>query len=184
MSYQMPSGDYAVVLNIDQVQTNAGLFKMPIDIVVNVPGPDYTFTVWDSLESQTFHLEVPSAPTDVDFDPDNWVLKYVTEVGFTQASDPGRRETVFGFLPTYPNPATGPQSISFALDREIPAVVTVHDVSGRLVETIVDERLSAGVHTYRWNGMNSAGEEVASGIYFARLKAGARTATEKLVIAR
>jgi flagellar hook assembly protein FlgD len=60
----------------------------------------------------------------------------------------------------------------------------VHDVSGRLVETIVDERLSAGVHTYRWNGMNSAGEEVASGIYFARLKAGARTATEKLVIAR
>ena len=184
MSYQMPSGDYAVIVQIDQVQTNTGLFKMPIDIVVNVPGPDYTFTVWDSLESQTFHLEVPVSPSDVDFDPDNWVLKYLTEVAFTGVAGPLEAETIFGFLPTYPNPAAGPQMISFALDREMRATVTVHDVAGRLISTVVDEELDVGVHSYRWDGTSSAGEDVASGIYFAKLKAGTKSATEKLVIAR
>jgi flagellar hook assembly protein FlgD len=49
--------------------------------------------------------------------------------------------------------------------------VRVYDVLGRQVGVVVDGIQPAGVHTVQWNGSNTAGQQVASGVYLYRLDA-------------
>ena len=58
----------------------------------------------------------------------------------------------------------------------------VFDVSGRLVTTLLDEHRPAGEHVARWDGRDARGATAASGLYFARLEAGGRTETRKMVL--
>jgi hypothetical protein len=82
-----------------------------------------------------------------------------------------------------PNPFNPTTTIHFDLAREGHVTLRVYDVGGRLVRTLVDERMSAGFdHRVVWSGLDEAGSPVASGIYFARLVAGEVTATRKLVM--
>ena len=47
----------------------------------------------------------------------------------------------------------------------------IYDVSGRLIRTLVDEPQTAGEKTVTWNGRDTQGRSVASGVYFYRLQA-------------
>jgi len=71
----------------------------------------------------------------------------------------------------YPNPFNPQTSIQFGLPRPTAVQLTVHDIAGRLVATLVSEDLPAGFHHVPWNGLSDAGRTVASGVYVARLKA-------------
>lgn len=66
---------FLVTLHLDQVQTNTGLFKMPLDIKTMTASEETTFVVWDSLASQAFQFLLAEKPTDVTIDPEGWVLK-------------------------------------------------------------------------------------------------------------
>jgi hypothetical protein len=72
------------------------------------------------------------------------------------------------------------------VDYEIPVASDVNmrifDVSGRLVRTIVDYKQDAGIYSVRWDGTNSAGDRVSSGIYFIRLVAGETVCSKKVVL--
>ena len=60
----------------------------------------------------------------------------------------------------------------------------VYDVSGRIVQTIVDAVQSAGQKTARWAGTNERGERVATGIYFYRMEAPGFVKTRRMVLLR
>jgi hypothetical protein len=60
----------------------------------------------------------------------------------------------------------------------------VYDVSGRIVQTLVDAVQSAGQKTARWIGTNERGERVATGIYFYRMEAAGFVKTRKMVLLR
>jgi flagellar hook assembly protein FlgD len=61
------------------------------------------------------------------------------------------------------------------------AQIRIYDVGGRLLRTLVDETLDAGPHQTVWDGVDGRGRQVASGVYWAKLRAGDRTAVRKLV---
>ena len=61
------------------------------------------------------------------------------------------------------------------------AALTVFDVNGRLVRRVLSGSLTAGVHDVRWDGRSDVGADVGAGIYLARLDAGSRSRTVKLV---
>ena len=90
-------------------------------------------------------------------------------------------------LPNYPNPFNPETWIPYQLAK--PAAVTLHiyAVNGTLVRILALGHQSAGKYQTRsraahWNGRNSLGEPVASGIYFYTLTAGDFTATRKMLI--
>ena len=58
----------------------------------------------------------------------------------------------------------------------------VYDIAGKLVRTLANRALTAGIHTEYWDGRDGAGNRVASGIYFYRLKMGQRVVTKKAVL--
>jgi hypothetical protein len=82
----------------------------------------------------------------------------------------------------YPNPFNPSTTISFSLARDARAELSIYDVRGARVRTLVDARRERGIHRIQWDGRNQAGEPVASGVYFYRLKAGAFSSTKKMVL--
>lgn len=80
-----------------------------------------------------------------------------------------------------PNPFVRRTKIAFGLRDDSPAELTILDVAGRRVATLVDDHLSAGDHSVTWDGRTDAGTPVAAGVYFYRLDTGDFSATRKVI---
>ena len=78
-----------------------------------------------------------------------------------------------------PNPFTHTTAISFSLAKTSSVLITIHNVSGQLVRTLVDEKRQAGEHTVLFDGKGLAG-----GVYFYTLETSERKVTEKLLLIR
>jgi hypothetical protein len=83
-----------------------------------------------------------------------------------------------------PNPFNPSTTISFGVASPGRVTLSIYDVSGRLVRTLVDEPRSAGLYRQNWDGRNAGGAAVSSGVYFYRLRAGTFLETKKMVLAR
>jgi len=88
----------------------------------------------------------------------------------------------FHLYQNHPNPFNPTTTIGFSLDRERTVVLAIYDVSGRLVRTLVNARLSAGTYAEDWDARDQNGRAVATGIYFCSLKAGDKVQTRKAVL--
>ena len=92
--------------------------------------------------------------------------------------------TAYALNANYPNPFNPTTNISFALPIDSKVSLKIYNVAGQLVRTLVNETMVAGTHTVTWNGANSNGEKVASGIYFYKLNAGDYSKTMKMVMTK
>jgi len=91
---------------------------------------------------------------------------------------------VFALRANVPNPFNPTTRIEFMLDKNGPVSLRIYDISGVLVRILVDGLRPAATYTEEWNGRDDDGNEVASGVYFCRLTAGARALTTKMVLLR
>jgi|GEM_PF-1968630 len=89
---------------------------------------------------------------------------------------------VYYLRPNYPNPFNATTIISYSLAKAGPMRLTIYDILGRRVQTLVDQEMSAGKHAATWDGTDIHGNTVASGIYFYRLKAGDLAETKKMIL--
>jgi len=94
--------------------------------------------------------------------------------------------TDFVLQQNYPNPFNPSTQISYHLPRAAHVRVTIYDLQGKKIKTLVDEWQSAGENSLVWNGLNEQSVEVASGVYFYRLKVGdgAFQKTRKMLLLR
>ncbi len=83
-----------------------------------------------------------------------------------------------------PNPFSRATSLALTLPRPSGVRVTVHDLAGRVVRVLADGRLDAGDHAFEWDGRNSEGLPVATGVYFCRAVSEHGSATAKMVLVR
>jgi hypothetical protein len=84
----------------------------------------------------------------------------------------------------YPNPFNPSTEIKFSLKKRSNVTIRVYDVSGRLVNTLVNGVLDAGPKSVNWNGLNSNGASVASGVYFYRMDTKDYTESKKMILLR
>ena len=90
--------------------------------------------------------------------------------------------TAFSLSQNYPNPFNPTTDINFALPIRSDVNVTVFDLLGRRVQTLVSGEMEAGYHTVTWNGRDDSGTPVSSGIYFYRIDAGNFNMTRKMIM--
>ncbi len=93
----------------------------------------------------------------------------------------------FELLQNYPNPFNPNTVIEFSLSASeeggmIPTKLSVYNVLGQKLTTLIDEPLSPGRHQVIWSGDNEKGEKLSSGIYFYRLVAGTQSESKKMVL--
>jgi hypothetical protein len=80
--------------------------------------------------------------------------------------------TRFDLSQNYPNPFNPETAIRYQLAREGEVTLTIHNILGQKVATLVDKKQPAGFFTVIWDGKDVRGMPVSSGVYFYRLKAG------------
>ncbi len=90
----------------------------------------------------------------------------------------------FELLPPFPNPFNPSTSITFTLSAESDVSLAVYALTGQRIQTLVDRRLSAGRHTYLWDGRDRDGLSASSGVYLIRITAGERSAVRKMILVK
>jgi hypothetical protein len=81
-----------------------------------------------------------------------------------------------------PNPFNPTTSIAFELPAAAHVTLSIYDASGRVVRTLAEGGLPAGVHRFDWDSRDANGRELSSGVYFCRLRVNDRELARKLVL--
>ena len=106
-------------------------------------------------------------------------------VGYHRATVTTEGRLAFAFRPPSPNPCTNSTTLSFDVPQTVGAVrLSIYNVQGRLVRTVVDRPMSVGRYEIPWDARDERGSHVASGVYFATLTAGENRSDRKLLVIR
>ncbi len=84
----------------------------------------------------------------------------------------------------YPNPFNPATQIQYALSQRADVRLTVYDLLGRTIQTLVQTEQPAGSYSVQWDGHNAAGAAVPSGIYLYRLDAGTSSLTRRMLLVK
>lgn len=87
----------------------------------------------------------------------------------------------FSVTQNYPNPFNPSTKIQFQLPGAGKVRLTVYDINGRLIKEIFSGDKEAGKYTFEWNGQNSNGVQVSSGVYFYSVKYNNSLSTKKMI---
>jgi len=90
---------------------------------------------------------------------------------------------LFGLEQNYPNPFNQTTTIAYHLFKDANINLTVYDIGGRRVCTLINERQAAGRHQFQWDGQSDFGP-IASGLYFLRLATEKEQSVRRLLFLR
>ena len=102
--------------------------------------------------------------------------------GVTSVSSQKNIPTEFALLQNYPNPFNPNTNIQFKIKDYCHVVLKIHDVLGREVATLVNEKKEPGEYEVEWNPSTSSGQVLPTGVYIYKLTAGTQTITRKAIL--
>ncbi|KPL19636.1 MAG: hypothetical protein AMJ92_02500 [candidate division Zixibacteria bacterium SM23_81] len=112
----------------------------------------------------------------------NWVLGSTpVEPGETA---PFSHPETFSLANNHPNPFNASTRITFRVPRASQVELKIFNVRGQEVKNLLDDAMGAGSYTLLWDGTDSQGRAVASGIYFCQMKADAFRQSMKMLLLR
>ena len=126
-----------------------------------------------------FVYNTRSQPGQIAFDETNPDFEAVT-VALSGVID--NLPTEYALSQNYPNPFNPSTEISFALPENAFVELSVFNILGQRVNTLVGGEMPAGNHQVSWDGTDSDGGSVASGIYFYRISAGDFSSSKKMLL--
>lgn len=183
-NYKHVEGDnYTLVLRVKQeANKNPQFFTMPIQVKYTTASETKTITVFNDLAEQGWEIPITGMPTNVQFDPDNWILKKV--VGYTNVEDDNNLISNFKLEQNYPNPFNPSTTIKYSIPIGASnktslqlATIKIYDLLGREIKTLVNDYKLPGNYEVRFDGNG-----LVSGTYFYRLQSGSFSETKKFVL--
>jgi aminopeptidase N len=173
--------DHYLRVRVIQVQTNAPVFTIPVELLVTTLAGDSLVRVPIMSNDQTHLLRFDALPVAVTFDPGNHILKNVNQIGVGVAT-PARPPALTASV--VPNPGGRRVRLDFVMPESGDAVLEVYDVKGRLTGRVTRKGLAADRHSIELTGDTPGLELERSGVYFYRLSAAGYLATGKFTILR
>lgn len=118
---------------------------------------------------------------------DQWIdsQRRLYEYGTGQSdvnSEITTRPVGFALKQNAPNPFNPSTIIKYSVERKSHIVLTVFNLLGQRIRTLVDELRSKGSYSAEWNGKDETGDQVASGLYFYRIQVGSKSASKKMIL--
>ena len=186
--YNQNGNGHSLYLEIRQTQDQVPpypthLFQMPIDIKINyVDGTSVTLVVMDSLRVQNFILAVDTTVQTVQFDPDKWVLKKANQIAVSIIDGGNNIVDKYELFQNYPNPFNGYTTINYRIPRTTSITLEIYNPLGEKVWMYTPGTQPPGTYVVRWNGKNSYGKDIPSGIYIYRLKSKDADISRKMIL--
>ncbi len=103
---------------------------------------------------------------------------------FTEVSSYRQRAMSFKLKQNYPNPFNPQTTIYYEITKTDFVELSVYNLLGQKIRTLVREKQSPGEHQIIWDGRNDRGAPVVSGVYLYRLKTGEGLITKKMILVR
>jgi hypothetical protein len=127
--------------------------------------------------------------------PEDINTKVAEMVFGNQGSDPGYEQEAlnttcdeirekYALLQNYPNPGNPATTIRFSIPEPGHVVVRIINILGQEVRRLLDRHRPSGHYSVIWDGRNSRGEEVPTGLYLYTLEAGGQVFIKKLILLR
>ncbi len=85
-------------------------------------------------------------------------------------------------LYNYPNPFNPQTTIQYRVEKDAHTKLTIYDILGREIITLVDKQQTAGIYTIPWNSADASGNRVPSGVYFYKLVSGNQSQIRKMTL--
>ena len=114
-------------------------------------------------------------------------IRDVADLGETMGFDDDVNTNPYAYAlhDNFPNPFNPETQIRFSIGAEEAVKLKIYDMMGRQVQTLVNgDSFSAGFHVVHWNGLDSKGQKVPSGVYIYRIKAGNFMADKKMLLVK
>jgi CRISPR/Cas system endoribonuclease Cas6 (RAMP superfamily) len=122
-----------------------------------------------------------STPSLVEAAVDDLVV--LAASGTTGVEEPASSAPVrFTVGPSQPNPFNPSTTLTYTLPARTEVSVTVYDAAGRVVRELSRKVETAGEHAISWDGRDTAGATVSSGVYHIRVEAAGQAGTQKIVL--
>ncbi len=113
----------------------------------------------------------------------NWVYNdWMLRASYLISKAGGNRPLRFSLEQNFPNPFNPTTGIRFRLEQPSTVELTVYNVLGQKIKTLVSGNLPDGEHSTTWNGRDEAGRPLSSGVYFYRLRSENRVLTRRMVL--
>ncbi len=176
-----------------QIKANIGLLKVE-DLKANLPG-DWMISyraadgkllvaaagvtpISDGdIATICFKVEKDQKPEKVEAD-----VLMNESTSQTLTAEVAALPTQFALENNYPNPFNPTTTIKYQLPADVRVNVTIYNIQGQVVRTLVSEDQKAGYYTIQWDGRSEAGTSVATGIYIYRINAGSFVTAKKMVM--
>lgn len=109
------------------------------------------------------------------------VYRWSLQVGVEEEKE---HQATSPMLYAFPNPASRNSAFTYTITQNDLVDLSVFDIQGRLVKTLVNGVQNPGTHTVTWDGLDNSNNHVAAGVYFCKLTTADQEAIEKLVLMR
>lgn len=177
---------FDIQVQVNQVQTEENLFRMPVDVRVECNRTTTDTTIWVEKSSQLFTFHVQDEPQQVYLDPEGWILMD-SELETWKDTEPGQVPDRFYLYPSFPNPFNETTTIFYSVPeskngRKIRLVV--YNLLGKKIRTLIEKREMPGDHRAVWDGKDEKGIQVSSGIYLVELSSENFSQRIKVVLVR
>jgi len=181
------AGDFTVDIELDQpwlveIKSTAGLAlslaagaESTVVAEIHIPEgtPDQDVEVRAKVSSDTYGQANSGAWTSL-------AVSTTSDIG--DGGGGGLLPNSFAMAQNYPNPFNAGTNIAFSLEQSGQMTLTVCNLLGQTVRTLIDGHREAGIHTEAWDGRDDRGNAVSSGIYFSRLVQNDRSNVRKMVL--
>ena len=88
----------------------------------------------------------------------------------------------FNLYNNYPNPFNPVTTLRYDLPEDALVNITIYDIMGRIVRTLINSQQNAGFKSIQWNATNDAGSPLSAGLYLYKIQADNFVETRKMVL--
>ncbi len=152
------------------------------DAIAILELPGYFIGITSDVPIGTIAIAEDADDSD-DVSYDN--LTFGTAEGSEQSvSESGLIPETFALHANYPNPFNSVTTLKYDLAEKADVTLTIYDLLGRRVRTLVQDVEEAGFRSVVWDGTNDLGEQVSAGVYLYHIHAGDFIQTRKMVLVK
>ncbi len=163
-----------------------GLVFDSVQVGLNYVLYEFDFTGWEDVDDNpdfTLRIRAAGPGSEPDNEDGNQRFNHLTVDATSTETSAGDG---FGELPqritleqNYPNPFNPATQISYTVPEQLHVTIDVYDITGRHIETLVNQSVPAGTHTVTFDGTR-----ISSGIYMYRMQAGSQSFTRRMMLVK